>query len=213
MKTWLLCIFLIFPLLSFSQQVADTSYHPVIQYPMYAKEKGSVVFIDEGHNNFHTKNGRYTSFSNLLESDGYNVTSYTGDFRKSELSMGKILVIANALNERNVQDWFLPNPSAFTRVEIEIVEQWVRDGGSLFLIADHMPFGGASKDLAAEFGFEFTNGFVFEGNNQGPAYFNLKEGGLTESIITKDITKLKGSARLPPLLGKHSTYPMTPLLF
>lgn len=207
MKTWLLCIFLIFPLLSFSQQVADTSYHPVIQYPMYAKEKGSVVFIDEGHNNFHTKNGRYTSFSNLLESDGYNVTSYTGDFRKSELSMGKILVIANALNERNVQDWFLPNPSAFTSEEIEIVEQWVRDGGSLFLIADHMPFGGASKDLAAEFGFEFTNGFVFEGNNQGPAYFNLKEGGLTESIITRGHNEAERVSQIASFTGQAFNIP------
>ena len=44
--------------------------------------------------------------------------------------------------------------------EIKAVKKWVNDGGSLFLIADHMPCAGAAKDLAAEFGFEFTNGFV-----------------------------------------------------
>ena len=185
MKTLIFLIFLISPTWLFSQQIADTTYNPIIQNPEYDTGKGSVVFIDEGHHNFHTRNGRYKAFSNLLERDGYSVKEYKGVFKKNELAKGKILVISNALNEINVADWFLPNPSAFTTDEIEIVKKWVYDGGSLFLIADHMPMAGAAKDLAAEFEFEFTNGFAFDAISGGPAYFNLKERTLTESIITK----------------------------
>ena len=54
----LLLVFFI-PVCLLSQQVADTAYHPSIPDPAYGKGKGPVLFIDEGHNNFHTKNGRY----------------------------------------------------------------------------------------------------------------------------------------------------------
>lgn len=185
MKIVLLLIVLIAPNLSFSQQVADTLYNPKIDDPAYDYDMGPTVFIDEGHNNFHTKNGRYKAFSNLLERDGYKVKEYKGKFDENYLSEGKILVISNALNEINVDNWVLPNPSAFSKAEIEVVKKWVHSGGRLFLIADHMPMAGAAKDLAKEFGFEFTNGFVFDTINRGPAYFSLEEGTLAKSIITK----------------------------
>ena len=189
-KTSLLTIFILLavlflPCLIFSQQIADTAYNPEIIKPEYASGKGPVVFIDEGHHNFHTKNGRFLPFSNLLERDGYRVKEYRDTFKKVELAKGKILVISNALHESNVEDWILPNPSAFTNSEIEVVRQWVSEGGSLFLIADHMPLAGAAADLAKAFEFEFTNGFVFDTLSNGPAYFNLKEKTLHESTITK----------------------------
>ena len=174
-----------FPNLVGAQQVADTSYHPPIPHPEYESGSGPVVFIDEGHHNFHTKDGRYKAFASLLERDGYVVKGYTGPFTKQELEKGSIMVVSNALNAINVEDWYLPNPSAFTESEIETVRQWVADGGSLFLIADHMPMAGAAADLASAFGFEFSNGFVVDTLANGPAYFNLKEKTLHESILTK----------------------------
>ena len=185
MKTVTVLYFIILPGVLFSQQIADTTYNPVILNPQYKSGNGSVVFIDEGHHNFHTKEGRYKAFSNLLERDGYKVLSYSGSFAKNELTKGKILVIANALNELNTENWYLPNPSAFTTAEIDVVRQWVQSGGSIFLIADHMPMAGAATDLAKAFGFEFTNGFVFDSLSRGPAYFNVRNKTLTESIITK----------------------------
>jgi hypothetical protein len=170
---------------TFAQQVADTAYKPVIHDPAYEIGKGPVVFIDEGHHNFHTKEGRYKAFSNLVERDGYVVKGYPGEFESATLTEGKILVISNALNERNVQDWTLPNPSAFTDSEIEHVRQWVIDGGSLFLIADHMPMAGAAQKLAAAFKFEFSNGFAFDTTSRGPAFFKTGDGTLIESRITK----------------------------
>jgi len=184
MRSLFFLLFFIVTHWSFSQQVADTTYTPLIKNSLYLTGNGPVVFIDEGHHNFHTKNGRYKSFSNLLERDGYKVKAFKGTFKKSELSKGTILVISNALHKTNIRNWSLPNPSAFTKTEIEAVKTWVGNGGSLFLIADHMPMAGAAKDLAKSFGFEFSNGFVLDTVKRGPAYFNLKKGTLSKNPIT-----------------------------
>lgn len=173
------------PVCLFSQQIADTTYAPDIHHPVYQPGEGPVVFIDEGHYNFHTMNGRYRPFAHLLERDGYVVMPYKGEFRNKELKKGKILVISNALNEVNTAGWYLPTPSAFTATEIEVLKAWVKEGGSLFLIADHMPLAGAAQDLAAQFGFGFTNGFAMDTVDQGPDDFNIQDGTLTESALTK----------------------------
>lgn len=184
MKKQLLILFLIAYSGLSAQQIADESYTPDIPDPEYAPGKGPVVFIDEGHHNFHTKDGRYKAFSNLLERDGYVVKAYKGNFKKEKLATGKILVISNALNKINVTQWHLPNPSAFTKTEIKTIKQWVNEGGSLFLIADHMPMAGAAEELAAAFQFRFTNGFAMDTLGRGPAFFNKKEGTLLKNTIT-----------------------------
>jgi hypothetical protein len=168
----------------FSQQVADTNFNPVIARPEYALGKGPVVLIDEGHNNFHTAGGRYLPFARLLRADGYVVKGYKSVFNGQDLNKARILVIANALNNINIENWFLPTPSAFTSTEIETIHRWVEAGGSLFLIADHMPMGGAAADLAATFGFKFTNGFAADTTKSGPDYFYRKNNTLASCSIT-----------------------------
>ncbi|MFA7359602.1 MAG: DUF4350 domain-containing protein [Candidatus Kapaibacterium sp.] len=207
MKAFLFFILIVLPLTLCSQQVSDTSYSPIIKNPEYNVRKGPVVFIDEGHNNFHTKQGRYRAFSDLLEKDGYVVTEYEGEFTKNKLSQGKILVISNALNDINVSNWYLPTPSAFTKTEIETVRDWVNEGGSLFLIADHMPMAGAAYDLALEFGFEFSNGFVFHTETEGTGFFNLKDGTLIESTITKGRDKNQSVEKIVSFTGQGFKIP------
>jgi len=166
------------------QQVADTLYKPEIITPAYAEGKGPVVLIDEGHFNFHTRDGRYLPFARLLERDGYITRGYSGTFKLSKLKKGRILVISNALNESNITRWYKPVLPAFTAQEVETVRRWVRNGGSLFLIADHMPMGGAAFDMASAFGFEFTDGFAADTARPGPAFFYRATGTLSDNIIT-----------------------------
>ena len=206
MKTLVLLIILFSPTLFYAQQIADTTYKPMIQNPEYEFNKGPVVLIDAGHYNFHTKNGRYKPFSNLLERDGYNVKEYKGVFKRNDLAKGKILVISNALSE-NVEDWVIPNPSAFTKLEINEVSKWVFEGGNLFLIADHMPMAAAAKDLAKAFGFDFTNGFVFDTLSKGPIHFNLKEKILIESIITKGRDSTESVEQIATFTGQAFKIP------
>jgi hypothetical protein len=142
-------------------QIADTGYSPGIPNAAFASGQGPRVFLDEAHFNFHTAGGRYTPFAKLLRRDGFVVDPLREKFTGASLAPARILVIANAMSIRNKDgNWTLPTPSAFTRDEIDAVQPWVRDGGSLFLIADHMPFGGAAADLASAFGIYMTNGYA-----------------------------------------------------
>lgn len=198
----------------FSQQVADTSYHPTITNPMYLTGKGSAIYIDEGHYNLHKKNESYKPFTNLLEKDGYRVYEYEGKFKKRQLAKAKILVISNALNKKNVINWYNPTYSAFSKREIKTVNQWVNKGGSLFLIADHIPFGGAAKNLAASFGFEFTNGYIADTVAKNPDLFTLKDQSLFFSIITIGRDSAENVSQVKSFSGQGFKVPVdaTPIL-
>jgi hypothetical protein len=158
------------------QQIADESFNPPIASLAYKQGAGPLVLIDEAHFNFHTADGRYKPFAHLLRRDGYVVTGSKARFSADSLKTAKILVIANALAERNRNDWSLPTPSAFRPEEIAAVQEWVRQGGSLLLIADHMPMAGAAGDLAFAFGFRFSNGYAFAGQQAGPMVFKRPDG-------------------------------------
>lgn len=144
------------------QQVVDSSYVAPIARPMYRTGAGPVVVIDEAHHNFHTAGGRYLPFARLLRSDGYTVRGGTVRYDSAALAGVQVLVVANALHPSNERpaDWRLPVRAAFDSGEVASIEQWVRGGGSLWLIADHMPFAGAIADLARAFGVYWYNGFA-----------------------------------------------------
>lgn len=171
-----------------AQQVADTSFKPPIAKPAYGMGRGPVVLLDEAHFNFHTAEGRYSTFADLLRRDGYVVNASREPFSKQSLEKGKILVIANPLAERNRASWQLPTPSAFTDEEVKAVREWVEQGGSLFLIADHMPFPGAVEKLAAAFGVTFSNGYAIDQSKQGPILFKLTDKSLTDHPIVRGRT-------------------------
>lgn len=143
-----------------AQQVPDLAFEPHIDSPAYATGKGPVVLVDEAHHNFHTITTRYHVFAKVLLRDGYVVKPNTEPFTLKGLEHASLLVIANAIHPDNEKNWTLPAHSAFTAAEIRTIEGWVNKGGSLLLIADHMPFPGAAHDLAAAFGFKFYNGFA-----------------------------------------------------
>jgi len=191
MKSALTLILTIIILIStaFAQQVPDTSFLPDIKNPAFQPGQGPVVMIDEAHHNFHTMSGRYLPFARLCERDGYTVMPHTVPFSESSLVSCDILVISNALNERNVEDWSLPTPSAFTDEEIDAVKKWVENGGSLFLIADHMPFPGAAGKLATVFGFELNNGFAMDPNQRDPAIFRRTDGTFRGDILRDEDDK------------------------
>jgi len=169
-----------------AQQMADTTFYAEIENPAYELGTGPVVLIDEAHHNYHTADGRYLAFATLLRRDGYVVSGSSAPFTGETLDRADILVISNALNERNLEDWSLPTPSAFTDEEIAAVREWVHAGGALMLIADHMPMPGAAESLAAVFGVEFLNGFAFESatDTDGPMIFRRPDGSLRPHFIT-----------------------------
>jgi hypothetical protein len=168
-------------------RIADSTYVHAPFDPAYSKNKGPIVFVDEAHNNFLTKTKNSHPFIKILEDDGYQLHPLRSKIVEGILQRCKILIIANPLHDSNVNKWILPNPSAFTNDEINILKNWVSNGGSLLLIAGHMPFAGASSDLGSVFGFKFYNGYVRDVSGKAPSVFNKSSGRLTNHIINSGI--------------------------
>lgn len=164
--------------------VGDAAADVSVKAPAYEKDKGPIVAVDAGHMNYHTIDGRFGPFAKLLSNDGFRVMPHTGTFTTQALSGTSILVIANALNPANAAQWSLPTPSALTKDEIAAVKVFVENGGSLLLIADHMPFSGAAADLAAAFGVTFFNGFAFHMPEPRPVdVFVNADGSLGQDLV------------------------------
>jgi hypothetical protein len=71
---------------------------------------------------------------------------------------------------------------------------WVREGGSLLLIADHTPFGTAAYHLAIRFGAAMGKGWVFEPK---------PEGRITTQLTFSRANRLLGIH--PIMLGRDSS--------
>src|SRR5215216_5242543 len=79
-----------------AQQAPDPEFNTSVENPAY-KNEGPRVMFDEAHHNFHTTEGRYKPFVDLLMNDGYRVVRNRQPFTKTSVNTFKILVISNAL--------------------------------------------------------------------------------------------------------------------
>ncbi len=207
-----------------AQQVPDRAFRPTVENPAYAVGKGPVVCLDEAHHNFHTLDDRFWAFGELVRRDGYVVRAFRTPFDRPSLAECRILVISNA--QPNTADWDAypyPTPSAFAADEVEAVHQWVRGGGSLLLIADHMPLAGAAANLAAAFGVTFTDGFAVEGYDTEserdaafakPTIFRTTDHTLRSHAIVRGRTVTESVASVRTFTGQAFRAPATaePLL-
>lgn len=194
-------LFLLFvPVVGSGQQQTDTVGIAEFSNPLFGYGEGPLVWVDSGHNNFHTLTGRFRPFAALLAQDGFRVENARAfaDLRKTD-----ILVISNPIHKNNIGNWKRPIGSAFSNSEIDMVKNWVSQGGRLLLIADHMPFSGATNSLAEAFGFSFCDGFAFlDGKQSGHDVFSFKNNRLLNTEITNgtlgekvdSITSFTGSA-------------------
>ena len=87
--------------------------------------------------------------------------------------------------------------AAFTDEECDAVREWVKGGGSLLLIADHAPFGGAAENLAKRFGVEMSKGFVYD-----PAPEHSEKDAPSQLIFSRE-NKLLGDH--PITQGRNNT--------
>ncbi len=202
---FLILLILWMPLIA--QQNLDDSFKIEVANPEYLINRGPVIYLDEGHSNFHTLENRYFTFGEILKKDGYQVKSLKSKITLEKLKECQILVISNALHPDNISEWIEPIKPAFSNDEINIIKQWVESGGSLFLIADHMPFPKAAEELAAAFGYEFLNCFAMDNRRRDEQIFDynnkmlrsnplIKGRGPSETVDT--LVSFTGQAFIPP---------------
>ncbi|WP_090605791.1 hypothetical protein [Parapedobacter koreensis] len=170
-----------------AQQVADENFTYPVSAPMYKVGSGPLIVFDEAHNNASTLRGAYAAFGKLLASDGYNVVSSKEKVNYELLQKVSIYVTVNAMYD--MEDWDLPARSAFSQGEINDLSNWVADGGSLFLVTDHMPCGAAVNELAGRFGINVMNGFAIRKDGR-PEVFSKEK----KTLMSNEITSLPGKA-------------------
>ncbi len=189
------------------KQAADPNFDTSVARPAYSSQ-GPRVLFDEAHNNFHTAGGRYKPFAELMSHDGYHVVPNHRPLGRSTLDGFQVLVVANALGA------WLPifpgagNP-AFTEQECDAVREWVREGGSLLLIADHEPAGAAAQVLAQRFGVHMSEGRAFDPSNyveevQSLSWilFTRDNGLLGEHAITRGRDPKEAISRVIAFTGQ-----------
>ncbi len=167
-----------------AQQVIDAAYRPRISEPTYPVGAGPVVLVDAGHNAFHARDEHFAQLADILLQDGYRAAALRDAYSARALAGADVLIVVNALADRDVDNWVLPTSPAFTPEEISAVREWVENGGSLLLIADHMPFPGAAADLGRVFGVEFMNGFAIVEAEWDPLVFRRSRSTLRAHPIT-----------------------------
>lgn len=170
MMRWLVLSLALLASPALAQQVPDDKADVSVAAPGWAKDAGPALAIDAAHRNFHTVDGRYGPFAALARNDGFQVAGNDVPFTAESLAKVRLLVMANATQD-------------LTPDEIAAVRAWVEGGGSLLLIADHMPFSHAADGLARAFGFSFESSSAFE-PVPGPEQFSKANGRLVESPVT-----------------------------
>jgi hypothetical protein len=186
-------------------QREDRAWSPNVPAPRHLADRPRVCF-DEGHYNAHRAAGRYRPLARLIEADGYRISRHGGRISAASLARCDLLVIANAAGGDRLRLGPINLPikrggdrgdPAFAAAEIAALRRWVEGGGNLLLVADHAPFGGASRALAAAFGVEMGGGFVevsprgAAGAGPGEALFTSANGLLRPHPITSGLKAVK----------------------
>jgi len=202
-------------------QSVDNDFDVSIEKPTFTTNNPIILF-DEGHNNFHTTGGLYQPFANLVKNDGYQLKPLTTNVTVKLLSSVNIYVIANAKGKGDLND-----TPAFTEEETVIIKEWVMNGGSLLLIADHFPFGSAVENLGNRLGIDFQKGMVQDSiyndkksNDESQLEFSKENKLLTEHSITEGVNKVitftgqsikcKDSSSISFLTLSDAAYDMAP---
>jgi len=189
------------------RQVEDTTFVPKVAKPAFTRRQ-PIVMIDEAHRNQFTMKGAYRAFASLLSQDGLRVIPGIQAFSLQLLKTCQVLVVADAVGSAEPSA-ASARASAFRIPECDAVRDWVKEGGSLLLIADHAPFASAMDSLAVRFGVDFGKGSTLdtrrvepETGNMGCILFTRAHGLLGDHAITRGRDKTERINRVATFTGQ-----------
>ncbi len=191
------------------QVASDDGFDPAVAHPAFPAGGGPRLVVDEGHRNLHTAGGRYSAFAHVATLDGFRVEGSKEPFGATSPPSGVVLVIANASGPEGAN-----SEAAFTTEEISALVRWIEDGGALFLITDHSPFGAAASNLGRALGVGMSDGEVNDVEHQarelpGPSFLEFTPGNgllgahaittgtLADERVSRIVT-FGGQALVPP---------------
>jgi hypothetical protein len=198
-----------------AQQVVDPDADTKVADPAFAAGKGPVVTVDSGHGERQTLATDYAPFGALLTHDGYVVRDFDQPISAASLAKSDVLVIVDPLNPKDSPKApKYQSTSAFTPQEIATITDWVKGGGALLMVADHPPYAGSLRDLAASFGFEIE--MYAAQHVPKEEFFSFANGDLVDGPLTRGLPQIQtfygaaftAPAEATPLLRFDSSWTM-----
>jgi hypothetical protein len=132
----------------------DNEFDVSVSDPKLTSLKPKVLF-DEAHKNHHQIAKTYKPFATLITNDGCIVKSTDKAIDKTALANTDIYIVGTAMGKEDPGD-----KSPFLQNEVDVIEQWVKEGGSLLLITEHFPIGLAMTPVLSKFGLQVHNGYT-----------------------------------------------------
>ena len=197
MKNSILLFLLLFTITSQAQMYNDSSFNANVVHPKFKQGYGPKILIDAGHNNFAVELGLNKPLFDVASSDGYQIKIDSMQFTKEYLSNYQIVVIMSAMPFKYGSKNQVTDEITFTTDELNVLHDWVSNGGSLLMFSEHAPIDKSVTPLFNKFGIQLSTGIVVDSLNSDtpiemPSWkysflkFTSKNGLLnTEHPITK----------------------------
>ena len=175
----LILLLLFVPLLSFGQEqnypykwpmYNDTNVNLEVEDPSFEINDGPLIMFDSTHKNFFIQSHLIKPLVDLLLNDGYRVSFLDKEFSKSSLSQAKVLVVITALPFDFATENSAADKNTFSENELDELQNWVTDGGSLLAFSEHAPFDQAINPLLRKFDIESSIGTTVDTINYESKY-------------------------------------------
>jgi hypothetical protein len=212
----LILLLLFVPLLSFGQEqnypykwpmYNDINVNLEVEDPTFEINDGPLIMFDSTHKNFFIQSHLIKPLVDLLINDGYRVSFLDKEFSKSSLSQASVLVVITALPFDFATENSAEDKNTFSENELNELQNWVNNGGSLLVFSEHAPFDQAINPLLRKFDIESSIGTTVDTINYESKYgpgmikFENKNLNTNHPIVTgkykvKKLVSFGGSALL-----------------
>jgi len=156
----IILLLLFVPLLSFGQEqnypykwpmYNDTNVNLEVEDPTFEINDGPLIMFDSTHKNFFIQSHLIKPLVDLLINDGYRVSFLDKEFSKSSLSQASVLIVITALPFDFATENSAADKKTFSENELNELQSWVTNGGSLLAFSEHAPFDQAINPLLRKF--------------------------------------------------------------
>ena len=185
----------------------DTNVNLEVEDPTFEINDGPLIMFDSTHKNFFIQSHLIKPLVDLLINDGYRVSFLDKEFSKSSLSQASVLVVITALPFDFATENSAEDKNTFSENELNELQNWVNNGGSLLVFSEHAPFDQAINPLLRKFDIESSIGTTVDTINYESKYgpgmikFENKNLNTNHPIVTgkykvKKLVSFGGSALL-----------------
>ena len=139
----------------------DPNFSTKVEKPNFETETGPLIVIDDVHNNCFITTGLILPLLELLKSDGYRIDFSGRQLDLAALDQADIFLVITPMSSAYT-DFEENYTEAYSPEELEALERWVREGGSLIVFSEHFPFDIAVSGLLETFGISTSIGVTID---------------------------------------------------